>query len=150
MHSKKINFKKAKEISKTKDFFFFLVLGFKLRASHLQVRCSTTWVTPPALFCDGYFQDRVSWTICLGWLWATILLISASWVARIIGVSHHAQPQKQSFKFPCKPSHSSVDAVSVLCFKSVFKLFDVLSACLSLILWKYVVSKAKQKWMRLI
>jgi hypothetical protein len=26
------------------------------------------WAIPPALFCDGSFQDRVSWTICLGWL----------------------------------------------------------------------------------
>jgi hypothetical protein len=35
-----------------------------------------------------FFQDRVSTTICLGWLPTTILLISISWVARIIGVSH--------------------------------------------------------------
>jgi hypothetical protein len=34
------------------------------------------------------FWDRVSWTICLGWLRTMILLISASWVARITGVSH--------------------------------------------------------------
>jgi hypothetical protein len=27
-------------------------------------------------------------TISLGWLWTVILLISASWVARITGVSH--------------------------------------------------------------
>jgi hypothetical protein len=27
------------------------------------------------------------WTICLGWLQTSILLISASWVARITGVS---------------------------------------------------------------
>jgi hypothetical protein len=46
------------------------------------------WATPPALFCDGFFQDRGSWTICLGWLRTVILLISASWVARVIGVSH--------------------------------------------------------------
>jgi hypothetical protein len=46
------------------------------------------WVTSPALFCDGFFQDGVSWTICLGWLRTMILLISASWVARMIGVSH--------------------------------------------------------------
>jgi hypothetical protein len=36
----------------------------------------------------GLFWDRVSETICLGWLWTMILPISASWVARIIGVSH--------------------------------------------------------------
>jgi hypothetical protein len=49
---------------------------------------STPWTTPPALFCDCFFQDRVSWTICLGWLQTAILLISTTWVARIIGVSH--------------------------------------------------------------
>jgi hypothetical protein len=39
--------------------------------------------TPSALFCNGCFQDRVSRTICLGWLLTAILLISAFWVARI-------------------------------------------------------------------
>jgi hypothetical protein len=34
------------------------------------------WATPPALFCDGYFWDRVSWSICLGWLQIPILLKS--------------------------------------------------------------------------
>jgi hypothetical protein len=41
---------------------------------------------PP--FCDGYFPDRVSPIVCQGWLRTTILLISASLVARITGVSH--------------------------------------------------------------
>jgi hypothetical protein len=40
------------------------------------------------LFCVGFFWDRVSWTICPGWFQTTMLLISASWVARIIGMSH--------------------------------------------------------------
>jgi hypothetical protein len=39
-------------------------------------------------FCNGVFRDRVSWTICQGWFQIVILLISASWVARITGVSH--------------------------------------------------------------
>jgi hypothetical protein len=43
----------------------------------------TSCAIPPALFCDGFFQDRFSWTICLGWLATAILLIS-----RIAGVSH--------------------------------------------------------------
>jgi hypothetical protein len=43
--------------------------------------------TSPALVHDEFFQDRVSQTICLGWLWTTILLVSASWVARITGMS---------------------------------------------------------------
>jgi hypothetical protein len=47
----------------------------------------TPWFTPPALFCDGYFWDRALRTIYLVWLWTTILLISAFWVARITGVS---------------------------------------------------------------
>jgi hypothetical protein len=34
------------------------------------------------------FRARVSQTICLGWLQTSILLISASWVGRIIDVSH--------------------------------------------------------------
>jgi hypothetical protein len=42
----------------------------------------------PGLFCFGYFQDRVSRTIFLGWIRTVILLISASQVARITGVSH--------------------------------------------------------------
>jgi hypothetical protein len=36
----------------------------------------------------GCFPDRISQTVCLGWPRTTILLISASLVARIIGVSH--------------------------------------------------------------
>jgi hypothetical protein len=38
--------------------------------------------------CVGWvFQDRFSWTVCFGWLQTAILLISATWVARITGVS---------------------------------------------------------------
>jgi hypothetical protein len=48
----------------------------------------TPWVTPSALFSDGFFRDRVSQAIYLGWLWTIILLISASWVAGITCVSH--------------------------------------------------------------
>jgi hypothetical protein len=50
-----------------------------------QVLCHLS--SPPALFCVGYFQDRGSWIIFLGWPWTLIFLISASWV-RIIDVSH--------------------------------------------------------------
>jgi hypothetical protein len=57
------------------------ILGLEFRA--------TPWATPPApLFCDGFFLDRVSPTICPGWLQTPILLISASWVVRIIRMSH--------------------------------------------------------------
>jgi hypothetical protein len=71
-------------------FFFFLVLGLELRAYTLSHSTSP-------FFCDGFlvlffFQDRVLWTIFLGWLQTKILLISVSGVARIIGVSHQLQP----------------------------------------------------------
>jgi hypothetical protein len=48
----------------------------------------------PGLFCKQFFQDRVSRVICPGWLWTVILLISASWVARITGMSHQCLPLK--------------------------------------------------------
>jgi hypothetical protein len=40
--------------------------------------CPTPWTIPPVLFCEGFYQDRVSWTFCSGWLWTTSLLLSAS------------------------------------------------------------------------
>jgi hypothetical protein len=69
-------------------FFFFPLLRYELRASPLIGRRSTTWATPPALFCVAYFWDRVSRTICLGCLWTEMHLICASCAARITGVSH--------------------------------------------------------------
>jgi hypothetical protein len=70
-------------------FFFFLCsTGFELSVSCFLGRHSTTWTTPLALLCVVFFQDRVSWTICLDWLQTTILVISASWVARTTGKSH--------------------------------------------------------------
>jgi hypothetical protein len=39
-----------------------------------------------SFFCEGFFWDRVTQTIFLGWLWTLILLISASWIARITGM----------------------------------------------------------------
>jgi hypothetical protein len=51
----------------------------------------TIWATPPDFLFEGYFRNRVSWTICPGWLRTTILLISASWLARITDVSHRHQ-----------------------------------------------------------
>jgi hypothetical protein len=62
-------------------FFFFVVLGFELRAYTFGRFAS------PFMWWF-YFQDRVSWTFCPGWLQTMILLISASWVARSIGLSH--------------------------------------------------------------
>jgi ABC-type transport system involved in multi-copper enzyme maturation permease subunit len=38
-------------------------------------------------FVMDFYQDRVSQTICHGWLLTAILLISASWVTRIKGMT---------------------------------------------------------------
>jgi hypothetical protein len=72
-----------------RTYFFFSVLGFELRAYSLSHSTST--------LCDGFFkQGRVSGTICLGWLRTSILLISASSVAGITGVSHGALQEHTS------------------------------------------------------
>jgi hypothetical protein len=55
------------------------------------------WATSLSPFWDEYFQDRVLWTICLGRLQTVILLISASWVARIIGTSHQYLAEHHNF-----------------------------------------------------
>jgi hypothetical protein len=57
------------------------------------------------------FPDRVSWTICPGWLPVTILLISASWVARITGMSH-LYPAKS---FLMKGNDEELSTSSLLC-----------------------------------
>jgi hypothetical protein len=44
--------------------------------------------TPPALFCDVLSWEKGLRTVCPSWPQSMILLISASWVARITGVSH--------------------------------------------------------------
>jgi hypothetical protein len=71
-------------------FVCLAVLGFELRAYTLTHSNNS--------FCVRYFHDRVLWTICPDWLWTSILLISASWVARITGVSHRAQPNPTSWQ----------------------------------------------------
>jgi hypothetical protein len=48
----------------------------------------TPWAPPQPFLVMGFFQHRVSGDICLSLLWTTILLMSASWVARITGMSH--------------------------------------------------------------
>jgi hypothetical protein len=69
-------------------FFFFLIgLGFELRALHLQSRHSTTWTISPVHFALIIFGDGVLQTICPDWPQTTILPISTSQRARIIGVS---------------------------------------------------------------
>jgi hypothetical protein len=60
---------------------FFFSTGFWTQGLHLEpLHQPFVW--------KGFFWDRVSWTICLGWLQTAILLISISWIARITGMSH--------------------------------------------------------------
>jgi hypothetical protein len=78
---------------------------FSLRYSGLNSGPSP-WATPPALFLWRVFQDRVLQTSCPSWLWTTVLLISASHVARITGVSHQC-PAWFIFIPPCAhPLHA--------------------------------------------
>jgi hypothetical protein len=67
-------------------------LELELGTSCLQNRHSTLSHTSSP-FCSGCYGDEVSRTLCLGWPRLAILLISASQVARITGMSHqHPAP----------------------------------------------------------
>jgi hypothetical protein len=63
-------------------------MGFELGATHLKTGALPLEPLCQSLFVMVLFSDRVSRTICLGWLQTTIFLISASWVVRITGMSH--------------------------------------------------------------
>jgi hypothetical protein len=63
------------------DFFFLCSTGVWTQGLHLKSLY-------PSFFCDGFSWARVSWTICPVWLWTENFLISASWLARITGMSH--------------------------------------------------------------
>jgi hypothetical protein len=78
--------------------FWGVGLDFELRTSFLQSRCSNTWAILPVYFCSGYFGDGLLRTVCPGCPKTTILLISASQVARITGMSHQ-HPATHLFYF---------------------------------------------------
>jgi hypothetical protein len=82
------------------------------------------WVIMPALFCVGYFWDRVWWIFAWGWLRTMILLISASWVARITGVSHQHSAFSIFWSFPYNeslfPKHKS--GKNITCFVSLLAM----------------------------
>jgi hypothetical protein len=59
---------KASSIRNSFLFFFLIYFGdtrFEHSASHMRY---STWATPPASFYVEYFQDKVSKSICSGWL----------------------------------------------------------------------------------
>jgi hypothetical protein len=74
---------KRYEIDFLSFFFFFFFWGTGVWSQDLHFES-----LHQPLYLWWVFQDRVSQTICLGWLRTVILLMSASWAARITGVSH--------------------------------------------------------------
>jgi hypothetical protein len=72
------------ERSSLQDWLIFAVLGLELRTSHLLHRHP---YHSASLFCVGIFNIS-SLKLSPGWLQTAILLISASWVGRITGMSH--------------------------------------------------------------
>jgi hypothetical protein len=126
-------------------FFFLAALEFELRASHLLGRHSTTWATLPALFSIGYFWDRILQTVCLGWLWTTIFLISASWVDRITCVSH-LHPGREGLlnatwswgytlrpQMPTSRGPEGIDSMFLGVGKSCKKIINMTSECSTLL-----------------
>jgi hypothetical protein len=58
-------------------FIYFCSIGAWTQGLHLEPFCVMS-----------FFEMGVLQTICRDWLWMAILLIPASWVARITGLSH--------------------------------------------------------------
>jgi hypothetical protein len=83
----------------------------------------TPWVTPPALFCNGLFLrcGLVSY-FSLGWLRTSIFLISASWVARITGMSHQCP-----VLFFLNYKIMVISYISEVCIKRQRVLFQIFS-----------------------
>jgi hypothetical protein len=68
--------------------FFFMGLGFELRALHLQSSHFTDWTSSLVYFALVILEMRISKTICPGWPWAILLPILASQVAGSTCVRH--------------------------------------------------------------
>jgi hypothetical protein len=69
----------------THSIHFLTLLGFEFRALHLPCRHSTTLATGQPFSVLAIFKGLMK---DLPKSWTTILLLSASWVVRITGVSH--------------------------------------------------------------
>jgi hypothetical protein len=73
------------------QFFFFFSTRVWTQGVHLEP-------LHQPYFCDGFFRDKVSCIIFWDWLQTTVLLIFASLVARITGMSHWHPVSQQFFK----------------------------------------------------
>jgi hypothetical protein len=85
-----------------------------------------------SFFCVRYFRDSILRTICLGWLQTTILLISASWVASVTGVSHWRPAWAFIFicasLFVCPSIHPFIHSPSIYHFIHILHL--IINFCL--------------------
>jgi hypothetical protein len=88
----RVYFSTDKDIPHTTQGFMLVKQGL-YRFSHMS-----------SPLCSGYFGDRVSHSVCLGWPQPTVLLISASQVTRITGVRHRSLAHHVSFVPPGLPS----------------------------------------------
>jgi hypothetical protein len=70
----------------TWSLFFFFGDGTGVYTQNLTLRQSITWATISALFLLGVFE--IGSCFLPSWLWNSVLLFSASWVAMITGKSH--------------------------------------------------------------
>jgi hypothetical protein len=70
----------------SKQPFLFLFFIYFILFALLRFELGPTLHQP--FLCCRVFWESVSQTICWGWFWTEILLIFASWVAGITGVSH--------------------------------------------------------------
>jgi hypothetical protein len=109
-------------------FFFFCGTGAWSQEIHLKP-------LHQPYFCEGFFKTASCRTICLDCLWAMILLISASWVARITGIRHKhpALFSKILIQFCSCPSFSAWREKTVLqSYFSVIWCLTLLSYSLTL------------------
>jgi hypothetical protein len=111
-------------------YYFFCSTGVWTQDLHLKP-------LHQPLFCDGYFQNRALWTICLGWLWSMILQISAFWVARIIGMSHQCPAYYKSIKKQNDIILQALICISwdIFCLFFLAQILDPTSILLSQNLW---------------
>jgi hypothetical protein len=89
----------------------------------------------------GYFQNKVSWAVCLGWPQTSILLSSACQVARITGVSHWCLAHLYFFIWNCL--FNSFDCL--LIFNIFISMYDGVSLshlhiCLQCTLVRFIAS----------